>query len=214
MTLNGGDLTGSKNIQGSNGSGQYSVAGGAANGVNFLLDGGDNNDAFSNVNLPIPFPDAVQEFNVQTSGLPAQYGLHPGGVVNIVTKSGSNAFHGDFVRVLPQRRSERAAKGVTGLATGARLAEAQPVRRHRRRPDHQGQAVLLRRLPGHPAAQRSGPDHRLRPHRGGAEGRLQRAGWRQIQRRLPLCGQNPEGCQRQRRTPATRFPFPRSIRRD
>ena len=46
MTLNGGDLTGSKNIQGpSGGSVQVSVAGGAANGVNFLLDGGDNNDA-------------------------------------------------------------------------------------------------------------------------------------------------------------------------
>ena len=55
MNLNGGDLTGSKNIQGpSGGSVQVSVAGGAANGVNFLLDGGDNNDAFSNVNLPIP----------------------------------------------------------------------------------------------------------------------------------------------------------------
>jgi len=96
MTLNGGDLTGSKNIQGSNGSGQYSIAGGAANGVNFLLDGGDNNDAFSNVNLPIPFPDALQEFSVQTEGLPAQYGLHPGGVVNIVTKSGTNSLHGDL----------------------------------------------------------------------------------------------------------------------
>src|ERR1035438_5055265 len=66
MTLNGGDLTGSKNMGGSNGSGQFSVAGGAANGLNYLLDGGDNNDAFSNVNLPIPFPDAVQEFSVQT----------------------------------------------------------------------------------------------------------------------------------------------------
>src|SRR5690242_2189458 len=48
MTLNGGDLTGSKNMQGSNGSVQFSVAGAQANGVNFLLDGGDNNDAFSN----------------------------------------------------------------------------------------------------------------------------------------------------------------------
>jgi len=96
MTLTGGDLTGSKNMQGSNGSVQASVAGGAANGVNYLLDGGDNNDAFSNVNLPIPFPDALAEFNVQTSGLTAEYGLHPGGVVNIVTKSGSNGFHGDF----------------------------------------------------------------------------------------------------------------------
>ena len=101
MTLNGGDLTGSKNIQGTaGGSVQISVAGGAANGVNFLLDGGDNNDAFSNVNLPIPFPDAVQEFSVQTNGLPAQYGLHPGGVVNIVTKSGSNSFHGNFFEFL------------------------------------------------------------------------------------------------------------------
>ena len=100
MTLNGGDLTGSKNIQGSAGSGQYSIAGGAANGVNFLLDGGDNNDAFSNVNMPIPFPDAIAEFSVQTEGLPAQYGLHPGGVVNIVTKSGGNALHGDLFEFL------------------------------------------------------------------------------------------------------------------
>ncbi len=95
MNVNGNDLTGSKNMGGSNGSVAVSVAGGAANGLNYLLDGGDNNDAFSNVNLPIPFPDAVQEFSVQTNGLPAQYGLHPGGVVNIVTKSGANTLHGD-----------------------------------------------------------------------------------------------------------------------
>ena len=94
-TAPAGDLTGSKNMLGSNGSGTFSVAGGQANGVNYLLDGGDNNDAFSNVNLPIPFPDAVQEFSVQTNAVPAQYGLHPGGIVNIVTKSGSNGFHGD-----------------------------------------------------------------------------------------------------------------------
>jgi Carboxypeptidase regulatory-like domain/TonB dependent receptor/TonB-dependent Receptor Plug Domain len=94
-TAPAGDLTGSKNIQGSNGSGTFAVAGSQANGVSYLLDGGDNNDAFSNVNLPIPFPDAVEEFSVQTSAMPAQYGLHPGGVVNIVTKSGSNGFHGD-----------------------------------------------------------------------------------------------------------------------
>ncbi len=94
-TAPAGDLTGSKNMQGSNGSGTFAVAGSQANGVSYLLDGGDNNDAFSNVNLPIPFPDAVQEFSVQTSALPAQYGLHPGGVVNIVTRSGSNGFHGD-----------------------------------------------------------------------------------------------------------------------
>ena len=97
------------------------MAGSAANGVNFLLDGGDNNDAFSNVNLPIPFPDAVQEFNVQANGLPAQYGLHPGGVVNIVTKSGTNALHGDVFRVSAQRRAERADQGHGGFATSPRL---------------------------------------------------------------------------------------------
>ena len=96
----GNDLTGSKNIGGSNASGTFSVAGSQANGINYLLDGGDNNDAFSNVNLPIPFPDAIEEFNVQTNGLPAQYGLHPGGTVNIVTKSGANGFHGDLFEFL------------------------------------------------------------------------------------------------------------------
>ncbi len=95
-TTPAGDLTGSKNIQGSNASGTFSVGGGQANGVNYLLDGGDNNDSFSNVNLPIPFPDAVQEFSVQTNALQAQFGLHPGGVVNVVTKSGTNSFHGDL----------------------------------------------------------------------------------------------------------------------
>src|ERR1035437_4442421 len=115
MTLNGGDLTGSKNMQGSNGSGQYSIAGSAANGVNFLLDGGDNNDAFSNVNLPIPVLDGVAEFSVQTSGLPAQYGLHPGGVVNIVTKSGSNSLHGDLFYFLSNGVLNARTKGVIGL---------------------------------------------------------------------------------------------------
>ena len=49
-----------------------SVAGGQVNGTNYLMDGGDNNNAFTNVNMPFPFPDAVQEFSVQTSGLAAR----------------------------------------------------------------------------------------------------------------------------------------------
>src|SRR5262249_35439845 len=84
MQLSGNDLTGNKNMSGSNAAPAFSVAGSHANGLRYLLDGGDNNDAFSNVNLPLPMPDAIQEFNVQTNALPAQYGLHPGGIVNIV----------------------------------------------------------------------------------------------------------------------------------
>src|SRR5262249_6246952 len=58
-----------------------SVSGGQINGNNYLLDGGDHRDTHSNVNLPFPFPDALQEFSVQTSGVSARYGLHPGSVV-------------------------------------------------------------------------------------------------------------------------------------
>src|ERR1700722_1954370 len=78
-----------------------SVAGGALNGLTYLMDGGSHNDPFNNLNLPLPFPDAVQEFKVETSALPAQYGQHSAGAVNVVTKSGGNEFHGDafeFVR--------------------------------------------------------------------------------------------------------------------
>lgn len=77
------------------------IAGSAGNTTNYLLDGGDNMDSFTNVNMPLPFPDAMAEFSVETSVLPARNGLHPGGLVNIVTKSGSNDWHGDvfeFVR--------------------------------------------------------------------------------------------------------------------
>jgi hypothetical protein len=92
-----GDLTGSKNYPSSI---TISVAGGQADGTNYVLDGGDHVDRFSNVNLPFPFPDALQEFSVETNALPARNGTQPGGLVNIVTKSGSNQFHGDLFEFL------------------------------------------------------------------------------------------------------------------
>src|SRR5439155_23474803 len=49
----------------------------------------------------VPFPDALQEFSVQTGGLSARSGLQAGALVNVVTKSGTNRFHGnpfEFVR--------------------------------------------------------------------------------------------------------------------
>ena len=94
------DLVTSKSIGGTDGSGIFSVAGSQANGLSYLLDGGDNNDPMWNINLPLPFPDALEEFSVQTTALPAQYGLRAGGVVNAVTKSGSNAYHGDVFEFL------------------------------------------------------------------------------------------------------------------
>jgi Carboxypeptidase regulatory-like domain len=94
-TING--FVGSKNYPSSV---TISIAGGATNGTTYLMDGGYQNDVFSAVNLPVPFPDVLQEFSVQTSSIPASYGERSGGVVNIVTKSGTNAFHGDAFEFL------------------------------------------------------------------------------------------------------------------
>jgi hypothetical protein len=69
--------------------------------TNYMLDGGNNVDEYTNVNMPFPMPDAVQEFSVETSNYNAQYGQNAGGVVNIITKSGTSQYHGDlfeFVR--------------------------------------------------------------------------------------------------------------------
>jgi hypothetical protein len=75
---------------------RIAVAGGQGNGTAYLLDGGDNTDAMSNVNMPFPFPDALQEFSIETSSVSSRFGTHPGATVNVVTKSGSNAIHGDL----------------------------------------------------------------------------------------------------------------------
>jgi hypothetical protein len=71
--------------------------------TNYLLDGGNNVDEYTNVNAPFPMPDAVQEFSVQTSNYSAQYGQNAGGVVNIITRGGSNQYHGDLFEYVRNR---------------------------------------------------------------------------------------------------------------
>lgn len=75
--------------------------GGRGNTTNYVLDGGSNNDPYSNQSNPMPNPDALQEFSVQTNNFSAEYGRNLGAVVNAVTKSGTNNFHGtlfEYVR--------------------------------------------------------------------------------------------------------------------
>ncbi len=92
-----GDLNSNKNFP----TITLSVAGGLPDMVAFILDGGTHNEATNNLNMPQPQPDALQEFKVDTSSLPAQYGDHATAAINAVTKSGTNKFHGDvyeFIR--------------------------------------------------------------------------------------------------------------------
>ena len=72
-----------------------SVAGGLPIGVGYLLDGASHDSPQSNVNLPMPFPDALQEFRVATSGLTAQNGMHAAASVNAITKSGTSRSDAD-----------------------------------------------------------------------------------------------------------------------
>src|SRR5882724_4516912 len=72
-----------------------SINGVRGDGVYFSLDGANNVDSYQVTGGPFPNPDAVQEFRVLTNGYGAEYGYAPGGAVNIVTKSGTNEFHGN-----------------------------------------------------------------------------------------------------------------------
>ena len=106
-------------------------------GVAYLLDGAMHNNPQNNGGLPLPFPDALQEFRVATSGLSAQNGMHAGASVNAVTKSGTNSVARQRLRVPARqavqrhrvrlRRSVRTANawttGCGATSTAARSAD-------------------------------------------------------------------------------------------
>ena len=79
---------------------QAAVNGTGPSQVNYQLDGAGHNDTYLNMNLPFPNPDAVQEFTLDSNNMSAQFGNSAGGVVNIVTRSGTNEIHGDLFEFL------------------------------------------------------------------------------------------------------------------
>jgi len=99
-------LTGAAIPGGANGTAGFpgglniSVAGGLLSGVGYSLDGTMYNNLFDAVNLPFPFPDALQEFKVETSTMTAQSGTHAAAAVSAVVKSGTNEYHGDLFEFL------------------------------------------------------------------------------------------------------------------
>ena len=81
--------------------GNVSVTGGLNTGLNFTLDGAYHNNPYDNGYMSMPFPDALQEFKVETGATSVQNGVKSSGSVSLVTKSGTNNLHGDlfeFVR--------------------------------------------------------------------------------------------------------------------
>jgi Carboxypeptidase regulatory-like domain/TonB-dependent Receptor Plug Domain/TonB dependent receptor len=75
---------------------QVSASGGRGNTTAFVLDGGLHEDPYTEVANVTPNPDAIREFSFQTNNYSAKFAGRGGGVVNMVTKSGANTFHGSF----------------------------------------------------------------------------------------------------------------------
>lgn len=90
----GGELGGRTIITVVNGSGS------GTGSVNYYLDGGNNMNGLRNTGNMVPNPDAVQEFRVITNSFGAEFGRFAGGVIDVVTKSGTNAFHGSLFHFL------------------------------------------------------------------------------------------------------------------
>jgi hypothetical protein len=70
------------------------IEAGYSGSVNYFLDGGENVTSLRNAGNILPNPDAIQEFRVEADNYSAEYGRFPSGVINVITKSGSNSLHG------------------------------------------------------------------------------------------------------------------------
>ena len=80
--------------------GSYSIAGGRSDSITFLLDGALNNNLLSNAVVYNPNPDTIAEFRILESNYSAEYGRNGGGIISVVTKSGTNSFHGSAFEFL------------------------------------------------------------------------------------------------------------------
>ena len=134
--------------------------------VNYTLDGAGNNDTFNGGNggaqarTPV---EAVQEFQLLTSQFDAEFGASSGGVVNAVSKAGTNSLHG--TAFFFDANDNMTARDFFAEKQNLKQAgdAADSVGRQHRRSDHQGQAPLLCQ----PRAHRSEPRHHTQ-HAGAA----------------------------------------------
>ena len=129
-------------------------------GIAFQLDGTDNRESVLGEPVITPNLDSVSELKITTTAYDAEFGQASQAVISAQTKSGTNQRPRQRLRVPPRSarrgaRSVRAGAADCGHRRAVHSAHAvEPVRRIDRRPDSEGQDVLLRRLPGQPAAQR------------------------------------------------------------
>jgi outer membrane receptor protein involved in Fe transport len=79
---------------GNGSAGTVSIAGGRTDSVTYLLDGGNNTSLLNNQVVFTPNPDAVEEYRILENNYAAEYGRNGGGVISVVSKSGTDKYHG------------------------------------------------------------------------------------------------------------------------
>ncbi len=100
-------LPGVSSNRGGLGVGTFIVNGARGRSNNFMIDGMENNDiSVAGQAFQITNPDAIQEVNIQTGNYDAEFGRAGGGVINVITKSGVNDFHGSVSAFLDSTRDD------------------------------------------------------------------------------------------------------------
>ena len=95
---------------------------GGAGSVSYYLDGGINMTGLRNTGNILPNPDASQEYRVETNNYDAEYGKMSSGVITVLTKSGTNAFHGALQLQLGLRFRFQDAAGVSFEAVAEQVS--------------------------------------------------------------------------------------------
>ena len=153
----------------------FNTTGNREEAVGYIVNGvTTNNLTFGSIGFPPPVA-SIQEFKIDNSTFSAEYGHVSGAIVNLVTRAGTDQFRGEAYEFF--RNDALDARNFFEFNTdGAAPVRAQPVRRHRGRPDPSRPHVLLRHLrrpaaaPGH-RHERRGAERRAadRGHRPGRQ---------------------------------------------
>ena len=176
-------VTGTINPSGDLNPGDVSINGQRESSNGFMVNGTDVQEHMNGGTSVIPNLDSIQEFRVLTTNFDPEYGNYNGGMINVVTKSGSDVLSRQCFRVSAQHFSRREEL----FCRYARRLSAKSVWRHHRRPDQKAKAFLFRRLPGNAHGARrhvaryfravAGRSHRRSFRRGKfAHGNSERAG--------------------------------------
>jgi hypothetical protein len=123
---------------------QMRINGGPAYGNQFFLDGVSNTAAVHNEISVVPMADSVYEFRVETNALKAEFGQTAGGVVNVVTKSGGNAFKGSLYEFF--RNDALDARNAFATQPDARTGRLKQVLRYNQYGGTVGGPVLIPKL--------------------------------------------------------------------